>query len=283
MVLVNPTPNSVNADLHFVPSIHLPDTNRAAVKAAAATNATATISKGTIVTNAPAPFRATFSSQGPLLAGGGDILKPDIIAPGQDVLAAVAPPGNANRLFDVYSGTSMSSPHMAGLGALMKQAHPDWSPAAIKSAFMTTAYQANVGQTDGYTAFGWGAGHVDPNKAADPGLVFDNDFDDWLAFLEGQRPRDRSAASARRERPEPRLDRDRRSGRHADGQACGHERGLPVRDLLGLGAGSHGHHRGAFGELVYSGTGLDDELDGDLHADDGAAGHVPDRLHHVDR
>ncbi len=181
MVLVNTSPNSVNADLHFVPSIHLPDTNRAAVKAAAATNATATISKGTIVTNAPAPFTAVFSSRGPLLAGGGDILKPDIIAPGQDVLAAVAPPGNNNRLFDLYSGTSMSSPHMAGLGALMKQAHPDWSPAAIKSAFMTTAYQSND-----YAPFAWGAGHANPNSAVDPGLVFDNGFDDWIAFLEGQ-------------------------------------------------------------------------------------------------
>ena len=190
MVLVNPSPNSVNADLHFVPSIHLPDTNRAAVKAAAATNAAATISKGTIVTNAPAPFRAAFSSQGPLLAGGGDILKPDIIAPGQDVLAAVAPPGNRNRLFDLYSGTSMSSPHMAGLGALMKQAHPDWSPAAIKSAFMTTAYQSND-----YSAFGWGAGHVDPNKAVDPGLVFDNDFDDWLDVPRGSGSRYRPAAT----------------------------------------------------------------------------------------
>ena len=67
-------------------------------------------------------------------AGGGDILKPDIFAPGQDILAAVAPPGNPARDFDLYSGTSMSSPHVAGLGALLKQAHPDWSPMAIKSA-----------------------------------------------------------------------------------------------------------------------------------------------------
>jgi len=181
MVLVNTSANSLNADLHYVPSIHLSHLDRPAVKAAAATNAVATISKGTIVTNAPAPFTASFSSRGPLLAGGGDLLKPDIIAPGQDVLAAVAPPGNNGRLFDLYSGTSMSSPHMTGLGALLKQAHPDWSPAAIKSAFMTTAYQRND-----YAPFAWGAGHVDPTKAADPGLVFDNNFDDWLSFLKGQ-------------------------------------------------------------------------------------------------
>jgi hypothetical protein len=76
----------------------------------------------------------------------------------------------------------MSSPHMAGLGALLKQAHPDWSPMMIKSAFMTTSYQGND-----YSPFNWGAGHVDPNKAVDPGLVFDSNFADWLAFLKGQK------------------------------------------------------------------------------------------------
>ena len=181
MVMVNTSPNSVNADLHYVPSIHLADTDAAAVHAAATAGRTATISTGTLVYNADAPFTATFSSRGPIAAGGGDILKPDIMAPGQDVLAAVAPPGNHNRDFDLYSGTSMSSPHMTALGALMHQAHPDWSPMMIKSAFMTTAYQGHD-----YDAFNWGAGHVDPNKAVDPGLVFDSNLDDWLAFLKGQ-------------------------------------------------------------------------------------------------
>ena len=143
---------------------------------------TATISQGTIVFNVPAPFTASFSSRGPLAAGGGDILKPDIIAPGQDVLAAVAPPGNHGRDFDLYSGTSMSSPHIAGVALLLKQAHPDWSPMMIKSAMMTTAYQAND-----YSPFNWGAGHVDPNKAVDPGLVYDSNLTDWLAFLKGQK------------------------------------------------------------------------------------------------
>ena len=66
------------------------------------------------------------------------MLKPDIIAPGQDILAAVAPPGNARSRLQPLSGTSMSSPHVAGLAALLKQLHPDWSPMAIKSALMTT-------------------------------------------------------------------------------------------------------------------------------------------------
>jgi hypothetical protein len=68
----------------------------------------------------------------------GDLLKPDLIAPGQDILAAVAPPGNSGKSFDLYSGTSMSSPHVAGLAALMKEKYPSWSPMAIKSALMTT-------------------------------------------------------------------------------------------------------------------------------------------------
>lgn len=190
MIMVNPTVNSVNADLHFVPSIHLgASTNQAdatalydAIDAAAVAGKTASISKGTIVYNADAPFTASFSSRGPIAAGGGDILKPDIIAPGQDILAAVAPPGDHGRNFGLNSGTSMSSPHMTALGALMHQAHPSWSPMMIKSAFMTTAYQGHD-----YDAFGWGAGHVDPNKAVDPGLVFDSDLGDWLAFLKGQK------------------------------------------------------------------------------------------------
>ena len=82
--------------------------------------------------------RRRFSSRGPLLAGGGDLLKPDVIAPGQDILAAVCAAGNGGLDFNLYSGTSMSSPHVAGLAALLKDLHPDWSPMMIKSALMTT-------------------------------------------------------------------------------------------------------------------------------------------------
>jgi hypothetical protein len=186
MVLVNTSANSINADLHFVPTIHLQNTDRAAVKTYAATaGATATIAQATLKEVA-APFTAAFSSRGPLLAAGGDLLKPDLIAPGQDVLAAVAPPGNHGRLFDVYSGTSMSGPHVAGLGALMKELHPDWSPMAIKSALMTTGYDVlDAGISDATRIFRQGAGHVQPLKAADPGLVYDSGYSQWLAFLCG--------------------------------------------------------------------------------------------------
>ena len=108
----------------------------------------------------------------------------DIIAPGQDILAAVSPLGNSGRLFDLYSGTSMSSPHIAGIAALLKDAHPEWSPMMIKSAIMTTAYDILDGPaTDPSVMFSAGAGHVKPNAALDPGLVFDSNWNDWLSAL----------------------------------------------------------------------------------------------------
>jgi subtilisin family serine protease len=186
MILVNTSINSLNADFHFVPTVHLQSTDRAAVKAyAATTGATAKINTATIIDTAPAPFTATFSSRGPLLAGGGDLLKPDVIAPGQDILAAVAPPGNNGRDFNLYSGTSMSAPHVTGVAALLKDLHPTWSPMAIKSALMTSAYDVLDATTTASRIFRQGAGHIQPNKAADPGLVFNSNRNDWLAFLCG--------------------------------------------------------------------------------------------------
>jgi subtilisin family serine protease len=192
MVLVNPTLNSLNADLHFVPTVHLQNDAYAAVVAAATAGGKTASIDGEILFNQPAPFMAAFSSRGPLTAGAGDLLKPDIGAPGVDVLAAVAPPGNRGREFDLFSGTSMSAPHITGIAALFKQAHPDWSPMAIKSALMTTATDPIEPFTDtpaadatALRAFADGAGHVQPTPALDPGLVFDSDANDWLAFLCG--------------------------------------------------------------------------------------------------
>ncbi len=123
-----------------------------------------------------------------MLAGNGDLLKPDLIAPGQDILAGVAPPGNSGRLFDLYSGTSMSSPHVAGLAALFKQKYPNWSPMAIKSALMTTGYDVLDGgtpapNTNPVLIFRQGAGHVNPAAAMNPGLVYDSGFGEWLSFI----------------------------------------------------------------------------------------------------
>ncbi|MQA31725.1 MAG: S8 family serine peptidase, partial [Luteitalea sp.] len=186
MILVNTSATTLDADLHLVPTVHLPHTDRPALKAYAATRGTARIRRAAITFTAPAPQTAAFSSRGPLLAGGGDLLKPDLVAPGQSILAAVAPPGNASQAFALYSGTSMSSPHVAGLGALLKNLHPDWSPMMIKSALMTSGDDLLDGtSTSAAAIFRQGAGHVAPNKAADPGLVFDSSANDWFAFLCG--------------------------------------------------------------------------------------------------
>jgi subtilisin family serine protease len=185
VVVANVAPGaSINADLHSIPAIHVDNVAGAAIASYAQTaGATATIADATLNSNEPAPAVAGFSSRGPSLGGGGDILKPDFMLPGQDIVAAVAPPGNGGKDFDVFSGTSMSSPHVAGVGALMTQAHPDWSPAAQRSAMATTAHQNIIG---GYSPFGAGSGQVQPNKAVDPGLVYDAGFNDYLAFLKGQ-------------------------------------------------------------------------------------------------
>lgn len=186
MILYNSPDSSLNADFHYVPTVHVNQASGLAIKAYAATvGATATINQATIVFNAPAPLTASFSSRGPLTAGGGDLLKPDVIAPGQDILAAVSP-ATAGRDFDLLSGTSMSSPHVAGLGALLMDLHPDWSPMMIKSALMTSGGDVLDGpNTNPLVIFRQGAGHVRPNNAANPGLVYDSGFNDWLAFLCG--------------------------------------------------------------------------------------------------
>jgi len=119
-----------------------------------------------------------------------DILKPDVTAPGTDILGAQAPDvanGLRGERFQYLSGTSMAVPQVAGVAALLKEAHPDWSPAALRSAMVTTARQ-NVLRSDGVTAaqpFDFGGGHVAPNLAIDPGLVYDAGSEDYDAFACG--------------------------------------------------------------------------------------------------
>ena len=141
-----------------------------------------------------APSMTLFSSRGPDPVAD-DIIKPDVTAPGLQILAGNSPfpdPGNVQgELFQAIGGTSMSSPHVAGLYALLKQVHPDWTPAMAKSALMTTAYQ-DVKDNDRRSPadpFDMGAGHVDPGKvsgkgsAFNPGLVYDAGFNEYLGFL----------------------------------------------------------------------------------------------------
>ncbi|XP_058772918.1 subtilisin-like protease [Vicia villosa] len=156
-------------------------------------NPTATVSfKGTIIGDSNAPSVVSFSSRGPSQESPG-ILKPDIIGPGVNILAAWALSLD-NKLppYNIVSGTSMSCPHLSGIAALIKSSHPDWSPAAIKSAIMTTANTLNLGGlpiTDQRhlpaDVFATGAGHVNPVKANDPGLVYDIQPEDYVPYLCG--------------------------------------------------------------------------------------------------
>jgi hypothetical protein len=139
---------------------------------------------------------AAFSSRGPVgLPASDDIIKPDVTAPGVQILAgnSMTPTlGAQDELFQSISGTSMSSPHVAGLFALLKEAHPEWTAAVAKSALMTTARQ-DVRKEDGTARadpFDFGAGHVDPEGRTsragsifNPGLAYDADIWDYFGFL----------------------------------------------------------------------------------------------------
>ena len=139
---------------------------------------------------------AIFSSRGPNPVAS-DLIKPDVTAPGVQILAGNSPYPDPDavqgELFQAIAGTSMSSPHVAGLFALLKQVHPDWSAAMAKSALMTTAYQ-KVRDNDRDSAadpFAMGAGHVNPGKldkkgsSFQPGIVYDAGLFDYAAFTCG--------------------------------------------------------------------------------------------------
>ncbi|CAL0322494.1 unnamed protein product [Lupinus luteus] len=188
-------------DAHLIPAASLGQKSGDALKnyVFSDPNPTAKLAfGGTKLQVQPSPVVAAFSSRGPN-ALTPKILKPDLIAPGVNILAGwtgeVGPSGlsidQRHVSFNIISGTSMSCPHVSGLAAILKGAYPEWSPAAIRSALMTTSYTTyKSGETfqDGATdkpatPFDYGAGHVDPVAALDPGLVYDANVDDYLDFL----------------------------------------------------------------------------------------------------
>jgi subtilisin family serine protease len=184
------------SDNHHVPALHVNTTSGLAIKAYSAVaggSATASLSGGAKELGGGNTM-AAFSSRGPLLPSDrstGDLLKPDVTAPGVQILAGNSPTsfvGAPGQLFQAIAGTSMSSPHIAGIGALLRDLHPNWTPAEMQSAIMTSARQ-DVRKEDGVTPadpFDFGAGHVAPNAAADPGLVHPVAFDEYRAFLRSQ-------------------------------------------------------------------------------------------------
>ena len=203
MIQVNTTGGLV-AEIHSVPTVHVSATDGAAIVAYAKTaNPSASMTKFVVGTSAiKAPVVADFSSRGPNRYDG-NVMKPDLTAPGVDIIAGVSPALSQSQRADVvngtltppaafasYQGTSMSSPHVAGMAALLRQQYPLWTPAMIKSALMTTATNTfpdaiASGDTRGILPFGQGAGHANPNAAFDPGLVYNAVESDYRKYMCG--------------------------------------------------------------------------------------------------
>ncbi|XP_054797645.1 subtilisin-like protease SBT4.8 [Prosopis cineraria] len=191
------TSESYNEDLSsivYLPSLDI--SKEAFVTIGSYMNSTkdpkAEIKKSEMVLDKNAPRTIDFSSRGPNFIVG-DILKPDISAPGVDILAAYSPNGLVSKYaeeersvkYNFLSGTSMSCPHVSGIAAYLKTLHPDWSPAAIKSAILTTAKPMKKvnNSKDAVGEFEYGSGHVNPVQASDPGLVYDISKDDYVEML----------------------------------------------------------------------------------------------------
>ena len=150
---------------------------------------TAVLDKGFLLTEPETGnVMATFSARGPGPVR--DLVKPDVSAPGVNILAGFTPDATnsmPDEHFAYLSGTSMSTPHVAGIAALLMEAHPEWGPTAVKSAMMTTARQDLVASDGEGVAnpFDYGAGHIVPNDSLNPGLVYDVSDDEFDAFACG--------------------------------------------------------------------------------------------------
>jgi subtilisin family serine protease len=188
MILFNPVVQDQESDNHWLPAIHIDGPagaqmlafigGNAGVKATWA-NGTATMVQGDVM--------AAFSSRGPL----GDFIKPDVTAPGVQILAGMTPApvptditvGPPGQLFQAIAGTSMSSPHSAGVAALVRAVHPTWTPGQVKSALMTSSVQDTV-KEDGVTPadpFDRGAGAIRALPAVNAVVTFDVLPADYIA------------------------------------------------------------------------------------------------------
>lgn len=192
MVLANVEPGSLDPDFHSVPTVHVAKRDSVVLfryLQRAGGRARAALRLGDRTGRAPrvVPRVAGFSSRGPALANGSDLLKPDVAAPGAGILAAVAPPSNEGRRFDLYSGTSMAAPHVAGLAAFLLGERPRWSPMKVKSAMMTTARSVRTrsGEVE-RNGFAQGAGQVRARRLLDPGLFVVSTPLEWRRYTQAQ-------------------------------------------------------------------------------------------------
>ncbi|XP_038707375.1 subtilisin-like protease SBT5.6 isoform X1 [Tripterygium wilfordii] len=190
----------VKVDAHVIPATTLThsDATKALLYINSAENPKAAIGVArTVFRSRPAPSITGFSGRGPSIIDP-NILKPDIVAPGLNILGAWSDKSSPTREpndhpkveYNIRSGCSMAVPHVAAVAALLKSRHPTWSSAAIKSAIMTTASTKDstgsfLTDYDGHhaTPFAFGSGQLRPTKAINPGLVYDTSSEDYLAYF----------------------------------------------------------------------------------------------------
>ena len=252
MVLVN-RPELAQRRLPLRPDGARRQASGAAVKAYAATaGATATINAVDDRLHAPGAVHGAFSSRGPLLAGGGDMLKPDVIAPARTSWPRSRLRASRSRLQPAQRHLDVQPARRRPRGAAEAPASglvADGDQVGADDHRLRTSSTARTPIRS--VIFRQGAGHVRPNNAADPGLVYDSGFNDWLAFLCGTTTAVNPATctalkaagySSRRERHERRVDRDRRSGRRPDRHPQGDERRHRAGDVHRLGHRPGGHH-----------------------------------------
>jgi subtilisin family serine protease len=191
MILLNDAPSagSLNDDTHVLPATHVSYADGLSLKAwmATGTNHMGRITGGTIdYDDAYGDKMASFSSRGPAgssVPGLANLIKPDVTAPGLNILAAYFAGFTPPPSFNIISGTSMSSPHAAGAAALVRAMHPSWTPAEVKSALMMTGLTA-VDKEDGMTSgdpFDFGGGRVNLTQAGSVGFVLDITEAEYLA------------------------------------------------------------------------------------------------------
>ncbi|KAJ3678926.1 hypothetical protein LUZ61_021090 [Rhynchospora tenuis] len=192
--------NEVPVDAHVLPGagVSASDATTILIYINSSSNPTASLGRARTVNGIkPSPSMAQFSSRGPNVLEP-NILKPDITAPGLNILAAWSESSSPTKLdsdkrkvkYNIISGTSMSCPHVSATAVLLKSIYPHWSSSAIRSAMMTTATLNNAQggplmNGDGTTGgpFDFGSGHVRPIHAADPGLVYEASYQDYLLFM----------------------------------------------------------------------------------------------------